>query len=230
MTGAIASLPPSDVRSDKRTNIFLGATLRFEGRTAPVRVRDLSPNGAEIEGVMLPAKEARVTLERGSVCAEGVVAWRATDRCGLRFTTPLPVAAWWPGREAPRTQADVDWTVAEIRAEIAARAAAPPGETVAPGPGNFEQVVSPPADLATILPARVAEELACVVRMLRSIEEELSLEAVVVARHPAQLKLLGQSANLVTQLAVLLQAADPTETLHSISDADLRRRLTRGSL
>ncbi len=177
MTGTIAPLPPSDVRSDKRTNIFLGATLRFDGRTAPVRVRDLSPNGAQIEGVALPAQEARVTLERGSVFAEGVVAWRATDRCGLRFSTPLPVAAWWPGREAPRTQADVDWTVAEIRAEIAARAAAPSDQNVGPKNGNLEPIVSPPADLATILPARVAEELACVVRMLRGIEDELSLEA-----------------------------------------------------
>ncbi|MEO5810280.1 MAG: PilZ domain-containing protein [Sphingomicrobium sp.] len=230
MTGTIAPLPPSDVRSDKRTNIFLGATLRFDGRTAPVRVRDLSPNGAQIEGVALPAQEARVTLERGSVFAEGVVAWRATDRCGLRFSTPLPVAAWWPGREAPRTQADVDWTVAEIRAEIAARSAAPSDQNVGPKNGNLEPIVSPPADLATILPARVAEELACVVRMLRGIEDELSLEAVVAARHPAKLKLLGQSANLVTQLAALLQAADPTESLHIISDADLRRRLTRGVL
>ena len=64
---AAASIPAPEGRCDKRTNIFLGATLRFDGRTAAVRVRDLSAQGAQVEGTVLPDRDGRATLERGSV-------------------------------------------------------------------------------------------------------------------------------------------------------------------
>ena len=229
MTGAVAPAAHSEVRCDKRTNIFLGATLRFDGRVAPVRVRDLSPDGAQVEGGLLPGCEASVTLERGSVSADATVAWRTEGRCGLHFSIPLPVAAWWPGREVPRTQADVDWTVAEIRAELAAEK-----NVVAPKSDRddcpLERLLSPPPDPAVILPERIAEEFAFVVRTLRGLGEELSLESVVAARHDAKLKLLNRTATLIAQLALLQQAADPMDALNRIGDDDLRRRLLRGRL
>ncbi len=229
MTGAAAASPNSDGRCDKRTNIFLGATIRFGGRTAPVRVRDLSRHGAQVEGAVLPGNEVEATLERGSVSADGVVAWRTDGRCGLHFSTPLPVAAWWPGRELPRTQADVDWTVAEIRAEMAAQRGAT-APTADPADEPPEHPLAPPTDPALLLPERIAEEFAYVIRMLRSLSGELALEAVVVARHGPKLKLLERSANLIAQLALLQQATDPLGALNRMGDDDLRRRLLRARL
>lgn len=229
MTGAVAPAAHPEVRCDKRTNIFLCATLRFDGRVAPVRVRDLSPDGALIEGDVLPERETKVTLERGSVFADATVAWRSATRFGLHFCVPLPVAAWWPGREVPRTQVDVDWTVAEVRAEMAAAQSAP-------APRNdradcaLERLLAPPPDPAVILPQRIAEEFAFVVRTLRGLGEELSLESVVAARHDAKLKLLNRTATLIAQLALLQQAANPMGALNRIGDDDLRRRLLRGRL
>lgn len=233
MTSAVAPLSPLDVRAAKRTNIFLGATLRFEGRSAPVRVRDLSSHGAQIEGAVLPAQDISATLERGSVFAECVVAWRSVGRCGLRFTVPLAMSAWRPGREVPRTQSDVDWTVAEIRAEMAARQSTSPGTATGLWTDATAQCppgAPSPADLAAVLPARLAEELGCVVRMLRSLNEELGHEGLIAARYGPKLKLLDQSSQLLEQVAVLIQATDPLEAIECLIDESLRRRLKRGAL
>jgi hypothetical protein len=62
-------------RSELRSNLFLSAELVVGPAALPVRVRNLSPHGALVDGGSLPPAGASVRLVRGDLSAEGEIAW-----------------------------------------------------------------------------------------------------------------------------------------------------------
>lgn len=138
-----------DQRTQPRRNLFVAAALHGpDGNPCVVRIRNLSPQGALIEGLGLPAVGARVRLFRGPFSAPAQLVWHAHDRAGLLFATPLNVADWLPSGACNRAQQRVDQFIFEWRA-VASRGGPPP--LVPPGRPNY-------AALATAL-ADAAEEL-----------------------------------------------------------------------
>ena len=95
------SQPEETARTDRRearTNLLIIATLYFERSSYPVRIRDLSPTGARIEGAGLPIMGSPVTLRRGKLEAKGAAVWKDADRAGLSFSQPIDVTRWLPAK------------------------------------------------------------------------------------------------------------------------------------
>ncbi len=86
--------PNTDHRSGIRSNVFLTALLIGGKEPLPVRVRNLSPGGAFLDGDKIPPVGASVRLVRGSLAVAGNVAWEADGHAGLRFANEIDVSAW----------------------------------------------------------------------------------------------------------------------------------------
>lgn len=79
-------------RGKPRNSIFLGATLRFEGRDVAyeVRVRNISASGMMIDFAILTGKGTRVAVDvRNLGTIEGYVAWSTASRMGIRFDSEI---------------------------------------------------------------------------------------------------------------------------------------------
>lgn len=112
----------SDDRRQSRSNVFLSAALVTDGRSVPVRVRNLSARGALLEGSAAGAG-TKVQLLRGSLAAEGEIAWQRGRQAGIRFNGEIDVSEWIRRVEHPGQQS-VDALVASVRSK-APRAAVP---------------------------------------------------------------------------------------------------------
>jgi PilZ domain-containing protein len=106
--------PDSDNRSQGRSNVFLSAAVVAGASPVPVRVRNLSSRGALLDGGSLPAAGSTVRLVRGTLSAEGRIAWQSNGQAGIRFVREIDVAAWVKGTGHPGQQR-VDEAVAALR-------------------------------------------------------------------------------------------------------------------
>lgn len=106
--------PTADNRSESRSNVFLTASLVGGEFVGAVRVRNLSPAGALVDGPSFPPIGAEILLLRGALEAEGTVAWQAGSLAGIRFTGPIDVAEWVKKSGHPGQQR-VDIAIAALR-------------------------------------------------------------------------------------------------------------------
>ena len=213
------STDDAEARSAPRTNLFLSAMIRFDGGLAPVRMRDLSVCGARVAGALLPPLGAAVRITRGALVADGSVAWREEGSCGVRFDRPIDPDAWFPG-SLPRT--------AILDGEA--------GNQLTPsGPPPVKPILAygkrrPPVALGDALPARLAEELNYVARLIGSLGDDLAGEPSVVKRHSAKLQNIDISAQILGHVARLLVADEPDLAVAAIGMESLRKRLQRTPL
>ena len=114
MSDSAATL--AGIRSGARTNMYIAAAMYVQGASSPVRVRNLSENGALIETSASPSAGSPVQLNRGSLTASGKVMWSANSRCGLQFNSVISVRDWMAPPTTP-AQTQVDAMVACVRAE-----------------------------------------------------------------------------------------------------------------
>lgn len=105
-----------DSRASERSNVFLSATLYSDTGSFPVRIRNISPGGALLDGTNLPAIGSSIRLARAHLTAEGEIAWQSHDFRGLRFRSTVDVQEWVKSR-AHAGQQRVDQAIAQIRAE-----------------------------------------------------------------------------------------------------------------
>ena len=84
----------SEQRNETRSNVFLAATLYWGPDSCAVRIRNLSPRGALIDGIDLPAAGSAVRVQRGSLATDGKISWLEGHRGGVRFSTAIDVEAW----------------------------------------------------------------------------------------------------------------------------------------
>jgi hypothetical protein len=109
-----ADMYEDDPRSDPRASVFLTAVLYAGAAQTPVRIRNLSTQGALLEGANLPAEGTIVQIKRGSLSAAGDIAWSRDQHCGLRFAAVIEVASWID-RAGPVGQQRIDAAIADYR-------------------------------------------------------------------------------------------------------------------
>jgi hypothetical protein len=104
----------TDHRSHSRANVFLSAVLVAGAASLPVRVRNLSPRGAFLDGGPFPPVGGRVELVRGTLSANAEIIWQASGHAGLRFAGEIDVGEWVKRLGHPGQQR-VDDALAAIR-------------------------------------------------------------------------------------------------------------------
>ena len=77
-----------------RELMLLSARLLTTTSERNVRIRDLSPGGARIEGIDLPTVGTDVLLKRGGFEAFGTIAWIADNQAGVEFDAELDDEAY----------------------------------------------------------------------------------------------------------------------------------------
>lgn len=76
-------------RRSRRSQVYLTATLEGIGTTVPVKLRNLSAEGALVEGKELPIEGSQVTFHRNELDVKGRVVWTAGNHAGIAFDTQL---------------------------------------------------------------------------------------------------------------------------------------------
>lgn len=176
---------PDEARIAPRTNMFIAAILQGASGACPVRIRNMSRNGALIEGLAMPPQGLVVALVRGQLRATGEIAWRVGDRCGVRLYSTIAVTEWL-ANSANRQQGQIDRIVAEIKGGLAGSPAAS-----APSP---------------MLPVDVREDIDLLRLLLEAMGDDLTGAPATLIRHAATLQHLDIAGQM---LDALKQALDP---------------------
>lgn len=165
-------------RSEGRNNLFVVAALSSETASGPVRIRNISPHGALIEGPVLPPKGTSLRLSRGSLSVTGNIVWRRENRAGVRFDSAVIVADWLPNGRATTGQQKVDEIVHAYKSQKA-----PAGAVTSPVSKRASEGLDVGASLLHIRSA------------LTAAAEELASDPFVAARHVRAL----QTIDVATQ-------------------------------
>src|SRR5690606_3580418 len=166
-------------RAHPRTSMFVLASMIGASVSGPIKIRNMSPGGALIEGAALPHVGEHLSLGRGELSAAGTIVWRDGGRAGLRFDHYVEVAAWLPA--GSRQQQQVDQTFHELKNGLALTApwpAAPAGTS--------------PIGKADLLDAA---------RALDALADALAEDAQVIANHSTRLQALDIAAQLLRRCA-----------------------------
>lgn len=76
-------------RRQRRANLLMAAQLELSGHAVPVKLRNLSADGALVEGTELPVEGAELRFRKGDLVVPARVVWVRGDRAGLSFAEQL---------------------------------------------------------------------------------------------------------------------------------------------
>lgn len=76
-------------RRSSRSNVLLKATLEIPGASLAVILRNLSQDGALVQGHRLPEEGSRVLFHRQGLSVPSRIAWCDGNVAGLQFEYPL---------------------------------------------------------------------------------------------------------------------------------------------
>lgn len=141
-----------DPREHARWNVFLSAALIVGAVSTPVRIRNISEMGAQLDGRNLPEEGTVLELRRGALVATGCIAWQSESYCGVRFQRPIEIGPWVK-RVEHAGQHRVDAVVAALRA----------GADV-----SNQQAPTAGLDQLCLELCRVSEDLRCLWNLLKS--------------------------------------------------------------
>jgi len=77
-------------RQSRRSNVLLAATIEVSGAAVSVKLRNLSTEGALIEGDDLPVEGSEVLFRRNDLKVNSRVAWVHGKQAGIAFRRPIP--------------------------------------------------------------------------------------------------------------------------------------------
>lgn len=80
---------PSQNRKSRRSNVLMTASLELSGTSLPVKLRNLSAEGALVTADMLPVEGAAIMFRKGDLCVAGTVAWVKGRQAGINFSVKL---------------------------------------------------------------------------------------------------------------------------------------------
>jgi hypothetical protein len=89
-------------RKSRRSQVLLSATLEHGGGTQPVKLRNLSEEGALVESEKLPIEGTTVHFIRNDLNAAGRVVWVSGKYAGIAFSERLDPAEVLRHIPAPR--------------------------------------------------------------------------------------------------------------------------------
>ena len=76
-------------RRSPRSNVLMQASLELSGTSLPVKLRNLSEDGALVEADKLPVEGSAIVFRRGDLSVPGRVAWVKGGHAGIGFTGKL---------------------------------------------------------------------------------------------------------------------------------------------
>jgi hypothetical protein len=79
----------SQNRKNRRSNVLMSASLELSGTSLPVKLRNLSAEGALVEGDKLPVEGASILFRKGDLSMVGAVAWVKGRQAGISFAQKL---------------------------------------------------------------------------------------------------------------------------------------------
>ena len=173
----------ANARSQLRSSLFLAAMLRSGTEISPVRVRNMSVNGAMIEAPAAPPTGTTVDLLRGPLAARGTVVWSSDSGFGVRFSSLVTVKDWLAAPPTRAQQQQVDDLVALVKAGGADLLR-----------DNDDAVEHRSNEL-------LADDLSSVVRLLQVLEEDLSHSPETLGRHATALQNLDMAMQIVRAVA-----------------------------
>jgi hypothetical protein len=200
-----------------RENVMLVATISAGVVSTPVRICNLSAEGAMIDGPALPDVGTALLLKRLDLSTFATVIWKHGGRCGLSLKRRIAVNDWVAGVSATADsarlgQSRVDHLLSAIRSGTAL-----PVETEAPVPNPVN---------TRPLEQTIADQLTRVKRMLDEVSEELTDDVDVLVRHERAMQSFDIAAMIVEELAAVLAADDREAAVGSVKMHDLRSRLS----
>lgn len=96
-------------RRSRRSNVLLAASIEVSGASLPVKLRNLSTEGALIEGDDLPVEGSEVVFRRNELKVKSRVAWVHGKQAGVAFPTPIAPEDVLRNIPKPRFRAPVDY-------------------------------------------------------------------------------------------------------------------------
>jgi hypothetical protein len=79
----------SQNRKNRRSNVLMSASLELSGTSLPVKLRNLSAEGALVQGDKLPVEGASILFRKGDLSMSGTVAWVKGKQAGVSFAQKL---------------------------------------------------------------------------------------------------------------------------------------------
>jgi len=79
----------SQNRKNRRSNVLMSASLELSGTSLTVKLRNLSAEGALVEGDKLPIECASIQFRKGDLSMAGTVAWVKGRQAGINFAHKL---------------------------------------------------------------------------------------------------------------------------------------------
>lgn len=191
MSGHGAAERAMDARRDNRTSMFLAAVLHAGSEQAPVKVRNMSSQGALIDTSLILSVGMRVVLMRGALRVQGAVMWSSEGRCGMRFSSEVPVNDWLATHNKIQQQ-QVDDMVALVRAGT---------------PGPVADKIASPEHRS---PELLAHDLGLVIDLMQDMEGDLTSCDETLKRHGMKLQNLDIAMQILRAVAgELVPAARP---------------------
>lgn len=94
---------------ERRSNVLLAASIEAFGRAIDVRLRNLSADGALIEGDGLPVEGSEIRFRRQELVVRGTIVWVKGKRAGIRFAGTLSTESLLRHVPAPRPRPQLDF-------------------------------------------------------------------------------------------------------------------------
>ena len=79
-------------RRSQRSHMLMTATLEASGREVQVTLRNLSSDGAQVEGSQLPVEGTNLLFRKGDLVAAGSIIWTKGKQAGISFEQKLDPA------------------------------------------------------------------------------------------------------------------------------------------
>lgn len=96
-------------RRSRRSPVLLAATIEVAGQDLPVKLRNLSEEGALIEGERLPLEGTTTFFQRNDLRLRGRVVWVHGKYAGVSFDQPLKTEQVLRNVPKPKPKADTDF-------------------------------------------------------------------------------------------------------------------------
>lgn len=96
-------------RRSRRSNVLLAASIEASGASLAVKLRNLSTEGALIEGDDLPVEGSEVLFRRNELSVASRVAWVHGKQAGVAFKRPIAQEDVLRNIPKPKLRAHVEY-------------------------------------------------------------------------------------------------------------------------
>lgn len=96
-------------RRSLRSQRMMTATLEVSGRVIEVTLRNLSSDGAQVEGKQVPVEGSELLFRKGDLALAGTIIWTKGKQAGIRFAHELDPATVLNHVPTPRPRKTADF-------------------------------------------------------------------------------------------------------------------------